>query len=813
MGSASQEELLSFCRQAGVTERGLEIASEIIGNPPARRVKSNAMRGSISCRFPSIKMGQTIQCESRLEFFNCLTKEFDNKVLGFFDQPFHRPELSYTSKNRKVRHTVTLDFFVISEDFIGFEEVKPRSILEKLAQTTPGRCRFDEETEHYYFPPLESYLADTGLSHRIVCDTDFNPTYVNNLEFLNGYRLANEPEETRRILKLAAELIHQQGEMSVEALESLVPGLTRADLFSGIATGVLFTDLHGADVTDPEHLILSPVLTDSSVNMYDDGLELNDEHMRRVGNEQATIEMLRRIKTVEEYESSRNASDVAEHAGISVRTLRRWVSLFRSDGTKGLIPLNAKKGNREARLSARTEDLVQQVIDEKFLTNQNKSRIHVYQLLKSRCLSQGLTPPSRQAFYKRLEQFTDSSALMPREGKKSAYQFTAYRGVERQSNLARRPPKRFLQVCHVDHTQLDIELINSEGINLGRPWITLIIDEATGFNLSAYLSFKSPSAVSIMGALRLMVRTNGVFPEAFVVDGGKEFCGTYCETLFAKFDCNVTSRESAPRGGAPVERMNRTTNTVFLDNLDGNTKLTKFVRRLSGTHNPKRLAKWEALDFSRALKEFLNQWNLRSKKRLGLSPDQLRQNSIARYGIPQRSIATYDSEFLTDTLMPPKRPTLTLRRNKKIQVNRIDYWHPCLRSIPVGGKKVEVRYDPFNLNYVFVYYNNVWMKFTATKQPHRYTSDETEAAVISEIALRELQLNEGSKAEGRMLLAETVEVMNEEVVTASISRDRQPTPAHADSYLEEEQPQVVGTREKFRRLSWDMDISITDEEN
>src|SRR5690606_8054547 len=178
-----------------------------------------------------------------------------------------------------------------------------------------------------------------------------------------------------------------------------------------------------------------------------------------------------------------------------------------------LIPLNAKKGNREARLSARTEDLVQQVIDEKFLTNQNKSRIHIYQLLKSRCLSQGLTPPSRQAFYKRLEQYTDSSALMPREGKKSAYQFTAYRGVERHSNLARRPPKRFLQVCHIDHTQLDIELINSEGINLGRPWITLIIDEATGFNLSAYLSFKSPSAVSIMGALRLMVRTNGVFPE------------------------------------------------------------------------------------------------------------------------------------------------------------------------------------------------------------------------------------------------------------------------------------------------------------
>lgn len=813
MGSASQEELLSFCRQAGVTERGLEIASEIIGNPPARRVKSNAMRGSMSCRFPSIKMGQTIQCESRLEFFNCLTKEFDNTVLGFFDQPFHRPELSYTSKNRKVRHTVTLDFFVISEDFIGFEEVKPRTVLEKLAQTTPGRCRFDEETERYYFPPLEFYLADTGLSHRIVCNTDFNPTYVNNLDFLNGYRLANEPEETRRILKLAAELIRQQGEMSIQTLETLVPGLTRTVLYSGIATGVLFTDLHGADITDPEHLILSPVLIDSGVNMYDDGLQLTNEHMRRVGSEQAMIEMLRRIEIVKEYESSRNASDVAERAGISVRTLRRWVSFFKSDGTKGLIPLNAKKGNREVRLSARVEDLVQQVIDEKFLTNQNKSRVHVYQLLKSRCLSQGLTPPSRQAFYKRLEQYSDSNTLMEREGKKSAYQFTAYQGVDRQSNLARKTPKRFLQVCHIDHTQLDIELINSEGINLGRPWITLIIDEATGFNLSAYLSFKSPTAVSVMGALRLMVRTHGLFPEALVVDGGKEFCGTYCETLFARYDCNVMSRESAPRGGATVERMNRTTNTVFLDNLDGNTKLTKFVRRLSGTHNPKRLAKWEALDFSRALKEFLNQWNLRSKKRLGLSPEQLRQNSISRYGVPDRSIANYDSEFLTNTLMPPKRPTLILRRNKKIQVNRIDYWHPCLRSIPVGGEQVEVRYDPFNLNYVFVYFKNVWMRFAATKQPHRHSSDETEAAIISEIALRELQLNEGSKAEGRMALAETVEIMNEEVVVGSSSPDNQAIDAHLDTYADEEQSQAAGVREKFRRLSWDMDISITDEGN
>ena len=60
------------------------------------------------------------------------------------------------------------------------------------------------------------------------------------------------------------------------------------------------------------------------------------------------------------------------------------------------------------------------------------------------------------------------------------------------------------EICHIDHTQLDIELVCSRtGRTLGRPWATLLIDATSRRILAIYLTFDEPSYRSCMMVLRI----------------------------------------------------------------------------------------------------------------------------------------------------------------------------------------------------------------------------------------------------------------------------------------------------------------------
>jgi hypothetical protein len=75
---------------------------------------------------------------------------------------------------------------------------------------------------------------------------------------------------------------------------------------------------------------------------------------------------------------------------------------------------------------------------------------------------------------------------------------------------------------------LDIELRSSStGRLLGRPWLTLLIDAYSRRILALYLTFDAPSYRSCMMALRICVQRCARFPQAIVVDGGKEFHSIY----------------------------------------------------------------------------------------------------------------------------------------------------------------------------------------------------------------------------------------------------------------------------------------------
>ena len=756
------ERFLAICQSKGVTDKGLAIVEDIISNPPARRVRTRSMGPNTTARFPSRKMGESIQAESgSLEWASVYLKECDSAVSGYWDQPYHKVDLRYRSGKRTARVQSTLDFFVISEDFIGYEECKPVSELEELARKTPGRYRWNQELDRFEIPPLAAYLEGTGLGYRVISDREINSICADNLVHLYDYFSIEPSSEELKYWELCSELLRVKGPIPLPNLQISISGLCRETILKAIAQGSLFINLQSAKLSEPETLLIASNPSDLEGQENSNESDRVRDLVALQGTPREIGEGLKRFKVVEQVIKGEKVASVAEEANISVRTLQRWLGQYREKGMDGLTPEHSKKGNYREKLPALVEEIIQEIIESNYLNSDNQNFPHIYGLILAECRRRDVSPPSKRAVRRRLAIIDDVVSKKVREGAKSAYQYTAYRSVEAlQAGKPLTDIYRFLQRCHMDHTQIDLQLVSANGVNLGKPWLTTIVDEHSGFVLSMYLSFRTPSSVSVMSALRLMVKDHEVLPEAIVVDGGKEFQSVYFETLMARYGVSIISREGKPRSGGTVERNFGSLNTVFLDNLTGNNKLAKDIRRLSETHKPENLAIWDPVEFYYALRDYIALFNKESIKAGGLSPTFIRDKSIERFGLSELRRVKFDESFLMHVLLPPKRRGTILRRNSPVQLNRVNYWHVCLKSIPHEGVSVDLRFDPFDLNYIYVFFRKSWLKFQATRPQHRRV-DELDGAILAEVARQALYVNERSKVDSRANFASFVEDVNQ----------------------------------------------------
>src|SRR5438132_6248560 len=105
-------ELSRLCERLGLSAEARAIIDSIRSAPPSRRVRSAA--GNVSVRYPSRKMGVTIQAEShRNELAAIYAMEHDPHTLEYYDQP-PPITLAYRAKSgRSVSVLHTPDFFVI----------------------------------------------------------------------------------------------------------------------------------------------------------------------------------------------------------------------------------------------------------------------------------------------------------------------------------------------------------------------------------------------------------------------------------------------------------------------------------------------------------------------------------------------------------------------------------------------------------------------------------------------------------------------------------------------------------------------------
>jgi putative transposase len=401
---------------------------------------------------------------------------------------------------------------------------------------------------------------------------------------------------------------------------------------------------------------------------------------------------------------------------VPPRTLGRWLLEYRvakrfwGTGYVGLLP-RPRPGNCHPRLSEKSAQLLNEVIKTEYETQKQKNRYACWIWLRRACEQEGVPTPCYMTFCRAVRKRNGSDQTSKRKGHRAAYaQEPFYFELELKTP---RHGDRPFEICHIDHTELDIELVCSHtGQNLGRPWYTILTDAFSRRLLAIFLTFDPPSYRSCMMVLRECVRRHGKFPQSLVVDGGKEFGSVYFDTLLARFECTKKTRPPAKaRFGSVCERLFGTSNTRFIHNLAGNTQIMKNIRQVTRSVDPKRHAEWTLAE----LYEGLCQWAYEvydtiSHPALGQTPREAFAAGLAQSGIRPHRMIAYDEEFRLWTLPTTARGRARVVPGKGVKINHVFYWAAALRDPEVERALVPVRYDPYDAGVAYVYVHNRWVQ-------------------------------------------------------------------------------------------------------
>jgi transposase InsO family protein len=734
-------------------------------------------------------MGVTIQFEShRVELAGIYEMEHDPDVLEYFDQP-PTIKLDYASaagKRMGVLHTP--DFFVIRREEAGWEEWKTEEELGRLHVHNPNRYAAEDDGR-WHCQPGEAYAEHVGLYYRVRSSKEINWTYQRNIQFLEDYFRTDSASINSRSRELALAYASTAPGLSVDELLRVTTGVVSPDdIFAMIASEILHVDLHSATLTEPSRVAVFP--SKQALRRYTE-LQAPASAVSRSahGIYPAVQQQLARASQNDLHVANHRATFIHRYLGdgtlpasteVPARTFYVWLARYRQaetygNGFLGLLPQSSQRGNRNPKLPEASRIALQEFIQQDYETLKQKTRYASWISLKLVCEERGILVPSYQTFCLAVRQRPLSDQTTKRQGRRAGYQVqTFYWELDLKTP---RHGDRPLEIAHMDHTELDIEVVCSHAHQvLGRPWLTLLTDTFSRRALGFYLTFDPPSYRSCMMTLRECVCRLGRFPQILVVDGGREFASTYFETLLARYECTKKVRPPAqPRFGSVCERLFGTTNTQFVHNLLGNTQITRNVRQVTKSVNPEGQATWTLTALYGRLSEYLYEiYDTIQHPALGQSPREAYLSGLAATGQrPQRHIA-YDQEFLICTLPTTPKGTAKVSPGRGVKLNHVFYWSDALRDPTIEGQQVEVRYDPFDAGIAYAYVGKRWVQCISEHYSSLKGKSERELMLATTELRKRAQNHAGQFAVTAKKLANFLaSIEAEESLRVQRSRDRE----------------------------------------
>ena len=400
------------------------------------------------------------------------------------------------------------------------------------------------------------------------------------------------------------------------------------------------------------------------------------------------------------------------------RTVFRWKASFLRHGRDilALVRRHDKKGNRSSRHAAQVEAFIDQAIEEVYLNRKKgtiKQTINRAVFLIKRENDQlpvqmHLKIPTKRTVRSRLEKIPAFDKCVAREG------YWAAR-VKFRAVLKHRLTDAPLERAEIDHSLLDVFVVDDiNGLPLGRPWITVCIDDNTRCILGIHISFQSPSFLTVSKCLRhaVMPKVNlqeqypeiegqwlahGVMCE-LVMDNGVEFHSLALESACLGLGIEMYyAPRKTPWYKGKIERVIGTLQKDLVHNISGTTFSNVFER---GDYDPQKHA---VISLS-TLKLAVHKWAV-----------DVYHNTPHR-ALDGRPIDVWRSRINVDEIRVPDDPTRLdavlgkpygncLLSHKGIEHERLLYNSPELTALrrELGDTlRVEIRVDDADIGKIIV---------------------------------------------------------------------------------------------------------------
>ncbi|MBS1811314.1 MAG: DDE-type integrase/transposase/recombinase [Acidobacteria bacterium] len=480
------------------------------------------------------------------------------------------------------------------------------------------------------------------------------------------------------------------------------------------------------------------------------------------------------IKTYQTDKSSINEGPVGKRTMQRLLKQQREADVLYGYGLIGLLP-KTNRGNTMKKLPSNAHEKLDEFIRDKYETIKQQKKFESYAQYQNYCENEGVLAASYKTFTTKVKERPAYEQTKKRQGRRAAYEHKPFYHELEQTTP--RHGERPFHIAHIDHTQADVELSDPEtGENLGRPWVTFMIDAYSRRLLAVYITFDEPSYRSNMMVIRECVRRFGRLPQIVVVDGGTDFSGIYFDLLLALFDCTKKVRPAAePRFGSVCERLFGTANTQFFHNLQGNTQIMRLVRQVTKSVNPKNHSIWTLELLYRYLREWAYEiYDNLVHRALDQSPRETFAAGMKIGGERLHRLIPYDEQFKMLTLPSTKSGVAKVVPSRGIKVRNIYYWSESLRTLGLQGKNVKVRYDPFDAGHLFVATESDWIECFSEYYADFKNRSEKEILIASEeLRERKSQTNKKFNITAAKLAAFLKSVDSQEALLKQRDRDRE----------------------------------------
>lgn len=477
----------------------------------------------------------------------------------------------------------------------------------------------------------------------------------------------------------------------------------------GIRTRPVHRELSEAEKADVRwrmHFIKAVQGLPASKRAFDPAIEDAWKHYKQDMKQEAATSSIRR---------RRRSGHTHRPGWISVY---RWRTRYEQSGENAYSQVN--KSHESDSIDADLARKIDDALEEEYLIRERNPLQEAIDAAIMKCKDENerrgriglelLPMPTRRDVQSRLSLISAFDQCAARYGRQVA--LTKFRAVH-----GHRVTTQALERCEIDHTPLDLFVVDDKGLPLGRPYVTMCIDDYTRCILGIYIGFVPPSYQSVSYCLKhafmAKIAQKSEYPDVkhpwiacglcrtLIVDQAVEMHSEALETACAQLGITI---EYAPRKQGwykgKIERVLGRLNREVAHGTPGTT-FSNIIEK--GDYNPEKFALARLSTLKLAVHTWVcDVYHQKKHHALGMPPDTMWELNVRTEDIRFPA----DREFLNIIMGRPYQRVLS---HKGICFEDLYYGSDALhqlRHLFGDTLDVQIRVDESDIGEIHVLYGD-----------------------------------------------------------------------------------------------------------